>query len=229
MWGTPVETQVRRHTVSDETGEYDSGLFEQLRAKRKALADAEGVPPYTVFSDRALQEMATYFPHSTEALETMHGVGPVKVEKYADSFLPIIRDYCQQHGLTEQPKSARVVIPIVKAQSRSKEVGDRFQAGESVAELMQAYEVKRGTITSHLSKYAQAGNLLPVARLHAESSLSTETKERVLETFDELGTDALRPVFDAFNEEISYEELHLIQAIYWTNNQQTEPISFEDE
>ena len=215
VWGTPVETQVRRHTVSDETGEYDSGLFEQLRAKRKALADAEGVPPYTVFSDRALQEMATYFPHSTEALETMHGVGPVKVEKYADSFLPIIRDYCQQHGLTEQPKSARVVIPIVKAQSRSKEVGDRFQAGESVAELMQAYEVKRGTIIAHLSKYAQAGNPLPVERLHAESLLSTETRDPVLETLDELGSDALRPVFDAFNEEISYEELHLIQAIYW--------------
>ncbi len=87
-----METRVSRHTASDETGEYDTGLFEQLRAKRKALADAEGVPPYTVFSDRALQEMATYFPHSTEAFETMRGVGPVKVERYADCFLPITAD-----------------------------------------------------------------------------------------------------------------------------------------
>ena len=230
VWGTPVETQGHRHTVSDETGEYDSGLFEQLRAKRKALADAEGVPPYTVFSDRALQEMATYFPHSTEALEMMHGVGPVKVERYADSFLPIISAYCQQHGLTEKPKpTPRVVRPKVRDKSRSQEVGERFQAGESVAELMQAYEVKRGTIIAHLSKYAQAGNSLPVERLHAESLLSAETRDRVLETLDELGSDALRPVFEAFNEEISYEELRLIQAIYWVNNQQTEPISFEDE
>ena len=226
--GIPVETQVRHHIDVDETGEYDTGLFEQLRAKRSALADAEEVPPYIVFSDRALQEMATYFPHSTEAFETMHGVGRAKVKKYADSFLSIIRAYCQQNGLTEQPKPTRVIIPTVKAQSRSKEVGDRFQAGESVAELMQAYQVKRGTITAHLDKYAQEGNPLSVERLHAESPLSTKTRDRVLATLDELGPDALRPVFDAFNEEISYDELHLIRVIYWVNNQQTESESLED-
>ncbi len=104
VWGSAVETQLNRHMTSDETSGYDSELFEQLRAKRKALADAEGIPPYIVFSDRALQEMATYFPHSTEDFESMHGVGPVKVERYADSFLPIIRDYCKERKLREQPK-----------------------------------------------------------------------------------------------------------------------------
>ena len=104
VWGSAVETQLNRHTTSDETSGYDSELFEQLRAKRKALADAEGIPPYIVFSDRSLQEMATYFPHSTEAFESTHGIGPVKVERYADSFLPIIRDYCKERKLREQPK-----------------------------------------------------------------------------------------------------------------------------
>ena len=202
VWGTPVETQVDRHTHPDETGEYDSVLFEQLRARRKELADDEGVPPYVVFSDRALEDMATYLPHSKEAFETMHGIGQMKVEKYADSFLPIICTYCQQHGLTEKPKSTRVVVPKVKGQSRSQEVGERFQAGESIAELMRAYGLKRGTIISHLTKYVQAGNSLPLERLYAESSLSDEIKDRVLETFDDLGPDYLNPVFDAFNETI---------------------------
>ena len=112
VWGTPVETQVRRHIDADETGECDHELFEQLRTKRRELADAERVPPYMVFSDRALQEMAIYFPHSTEAFETMHGVGQAKVERYADSLLPIIRAYCQKHKLTEQPKTTRVVNTV---------------------------------------------------------------------------------------------------------------------
>ena len=215
VWGIPVETQVHRHTHPDETGESDSVLFEQLRAKRKELADSEGVPPYMIFSDRALKEMATYFPHSKESFETMHGIGQIKVEKYADSFLPIICTYCQQHGLTEKPKSTRVVVPKVKGQSHSQEVGERFQAGESIAELMRDYGVKRGTIISHLTKYVQAENSLPPERLHAESSLSSDIKDRVLETFDELGPDRLNPVFDAFNETISYEELHFIRIIYW--------------
>ena len=215
VWGISVETQEHRHTHPGETGEYDSVLFEQLRAKRKELADAEGIPPYVVFSDRTLKEMATYFPHSTESFEIMHGIGQMKVEKYAGSFLPIICTYCQQHGLTEKPKSARAVVPKVRAKSRSQEVGERFQAGESIAELMQVYGIKRSTIIAHLSKYVQARNPLPVERLYAESSLSDEIKDRVLETFDELGPDYLNPVFDAFNETISYEELHLIRVIYW--------------
>ena len=205
--GIPVET----------TGEYDSVLFEQLRAKRKELADAEGIPPYMVFSDRALEEMATYFPHSKESFETMHGIGQMGVEKYGYPFLPIISTYCQQHGLTERPKlTARVGRSTAALRSRSRQVGERFQAGESIAELMRAYKIKRQTIILHLSKYVKAGNSLPVERLHDESSLSDEIKDRVLEIFDELGTDYLNPVFEAFDGTISYEELYLIRVIYWT-------------
>ena len=207
MGGIPVET----------TGEYDSVLFEQLRAKRKELADAEGIPPYMVFSDRALEEMATYFPHSKESFETMHGIGQMGVEKYGYPFLPIISTYCQQHGLTERPKlTARVGRSTAALRSRSRQVGERFQAGESIAELMRAYKIKRQTIILHLSKYVKAGNSLPVERLHDESSLSDEIKDRVLEIFDELGTDYLNPVFEAFDGTISYEELYLIRVIYWT-------------
>ena len=217
VWGIPVETQVHRHTHPDKTVEYDSVLFEELRAKRKELADTEGVPPYVIFFDRTLKEVATYFPQSKESFEKIHGIGQMKVEKYADNFLPIICTYCQQHELTERPKStSRVGRSTTGLKSRSQEVGERFQAGESIAELVQSYGIKRGTIIEHLSKYAKAGNPLPVERLHAESSLSDEIKNRVLEIFDELDPDYLKPVFDAFNETINYEELHLIRAIYWT-------------
>ncbi len=215
VWGEPIETST--YTTSGETAGYNLGLFEQLRAKRKKLADAEGVPPYMIFSDRALQEMATYCPHSVGAFERMHGVGGVKIEKYAEVFLPIIRTYCQEHRLTEKAKSApRSVSPSIPSKSRSREVGERFQAGESIAELMQVYRVKRQRIISHLSTYAQGENPLPVARLRAESQLSAEMQNRVLATFDELNTPFLRPVFDAFGETVSYEELHLMRVIYWS-------------
>ena len=46
--------------------------------------------------------MATQLPQSVEGFGQVPGVGPVKVEKYADVFLPIIRTYCQEHGLTDE-------------------------------------------------------------------------------------------------------------------------------
>lgn len=85
----------------EEPNEYAPELFERLRDKRKTIADEEGVPAFVVFSDRTLREIAIYLPKTEEEFMQLHGVGPVKVEKYADVFLSIIRDYCKVHGISE--------------------------------------------------------------------------------------------------------------------------------
>ena len=85
--------------TSEESNEYSQELFELLRTKRKELAEAEHVPAFVVFHDRTLRAMAAQLPQSVEAFQQVSGVGPVKVEKYADVFLPIICDYCQKNGV----------------------------------------------------------------------------------------------------------------------------------
>ena len=216
--GTPVETggKASGHGVpSDETAAYDHQFFEQLRTKRKELADTANVPPYVIFSDRSLQEMATYFPHSETTLERLHGIGRAKVERYAGIFLPIIAAYCREKGLAENPKpSPRSNSASKSLISRSREVGERFRTGESLNQLMQAYGVKRQTLISYLERYVQSGEVLPVERFRAESRLSSETQDQVLAAFDELGTDFLRPVFDALDKSVGYDELHLLRIIY---------------
>jgi len=62
-------------------------LFERLRALRKRLADAEGVPAYIVFSDAVLRGMAAHAPKTRAELAQISGVGPVKLERYGDAFL----------------------------------------------------------------------------------------------------------------------------------------------
>ena len=75
-------------------------LFEQLRSKRTTVAEQEKLPAYRIFSNKTLQEMVTQLPQSVGEFEEIHGVGPVKIEKYAKFFLPIIRAYCKEHGIT---------------------------------------------------------------------------------------------------------------------------------
>ncbi len=72
--------------------ESDRGLFEALRAKRLELARAAGLAPFMVFADRTLIEMASRRPDSSGALEDVHGVGQVKLERWGDEFLEVIRD-----------------------------------------------------------------------------------------------------------------------------------------
>ncbi len=66
--------------------------FERLRAVRKQLADAEGVPAYIVFSDAALRGMAERRPLTPDEMLAVPGVGPVKLARYGDAFLAALRE-----------------------------------------------------------------------------------------------------------------------------------------
>ncbi|MHB8707372.1 MAG: DNA helicase RecQ [Desulfuromonadales bacterium] len=73
--------------------DYDEVLFERLRAVRKRLADAEGVPPFVIFADTTLAEMATVLPTSEEALLGIGGVGKHKLRRFGSEFLDEIISY----------------------------------------------------------------------------------------------------------------------------------------
>ncbi len=106
FWGLPVDTVnhvtevVKTYeSTSEEPNVSDPELFEQLREKRTMLAGHEKLPAYCIFSNKTLQEMVIKLPQSKEAFLQINGVGDVKVEKYADDFLPIIRDYYKEQGI----------------------------------------------------------------------------------------------------------------------------------
>ncbi len=79
-------------------GPYDEALFDELRLLRKQLADDEGKPPYVVFGDATLVQMAREKPLSESELLAISGVGQHKLEKYGDDFLNAITEYCVAKG-----------------------------------------------------------------------------------------------------------------------------------
>ena len=77
----------------------DRDLFEALRAKRRELAKANGLAPFMVFPDRTLIELAARKPADVAALETIHGIGQAKRERWGEDFLRVIREARQdRHG-----------------------------------------------------------------------------------------------------------------------------------
>ncbi len=75
----------------------DEPLFESLRQLRKRLADERGVPPYIVFSDVALRQMAREYPQSAREFSRVSGVGEKKLLEYGDAFLAIISEHLRGH------------------------------------------------------------------------------------------------------------------------------------
>jgi len=193
--------------------DYDTDLFALLRAKRKDLADAAHIPPYVIFSDRSLAEMAIYFPQSPASFARIFGVGQVKIEKYADLFLPIIQAYCRERDIPEGEKPA-ATRPAPRAGERTTAVATLYNSGKSIPDIAALFGVKTSTVLSHLWKAAQTGQALRPDGLRDLSQLPPETQARVLAAFAELGADYLRPVYDALEGAVDWDELHLLRLYH---------------
>ena len=75
------------------TAEYDEGLFDELRALRRRLADEQSVPAFVVFSDATLKAMASARPTDRQAMLRVSGVGPAKLAQYGEAFLAVIQGF----------------------------------------------------------------------------------------------------------------------------------------
>ncbi len=211
-----VEEQKERAKIKEkktEELEVNNALFALLRQKRKQIADEAAVPPYVIFSDRALLEMSAYAPQSPESFMQISGVGQVKARQYGQTFLKIIREYCQKKGISEKPRER----PRQKSDAGRRYiiVAEAYNAGESVINLMDRYKVSAPTILDHLTRYVQAGNTLRHGEdLLAFSHASPHQQQAAFRAFEELGADFLKPAFDRLSGSIPYDELKILRVVY---------------
>ncbi|WP_194774293.1 DNA helicase RecQ [Pararhodonellum marinum] len=78
---------------------YDERLFEMLKVERKKVAKTKGLPPYVIFQDPSLEEMATVYPTTRDELAQINGVGMGKVVKFGAPFLKLIENYVEENDI----------------------------------------------------------------------------------------------------------------------------------
>ncbi len=194
--------------------EYNRELFELLRQKRLEIARELDVPPFVIFADRTLAEMASAYPRTKERLLGIHGVGRVKGEKYGELFTDIITEYCMLNDIDDPLPVETQVTPEKKEPAgpkRYQEVGECYNNGASIADIMQQYRVKLATVLGHLSRYSAEGHSLRADGLREASGLPEDLVDAVISLFNSLGPDFLKPVFSELNGAVSYEELRLLR------------------
>ncbi|WP_024336702.1 DNA helicase RecQ [Desulfotignum balticum] len=197
-------------------------LFELLRQKRKELADEAGVPPYAVFPDKTLMELATFFPRTeTEFLNTF-GVGKTKLEKYGPDFMALITEFCTTHAISDVPERKPPAFTVTESNPKEKrhvQVGRLYHDGMSVKDIAEQFHVKQITIIHHLFRYFQDGNRIKAGHVIDECPVPPDAQEKVRQAFDTHGYQFLKPVFEAMNREIPYDDLHLLRIHFLYVNQ----------
>ena len=102
-------------TEGEDTEAFDADLFAMMQDLRKKVATEKGVPPFVVFKDKSLMEMATLYPTTIEELQNINGVSEGKAKRYGKEFLDLIRQHLEDNDL-EKPFD----FPIRTAYSKSK-------------------------------------------------------------------------------------------------------------
>ncbi|MBA3603840.1 MAG: DNA helicase RecQ [Parachlamydiaceae bacterium] len=198
-------------------------LLEILKALRLKTSREDGIPPFGVFSDRSLIEMASFFPMDDKALSLINGVGNYKLLVYGKRFLDAIKDFCQLHNILQsmppekntqsnQPNgpSKKVVQKPLSLTASIKESLDLFQQKRSLAEIAQLRGLAVSTILEHISqaiRLGQAGPSVDISHL-----ISDELHQTILQVIQEVGGEQLKPFKEKLPPEISYDDIRLVYA-----------------
>ena len=214
-----IKEEKRASLVSDVQHEYFRDLFDDLKRVRTALARGENVPPYVIFSDATLIEMATYLPLSIEEMRKISGVGDLKLDKYGRDFLYDIRNYCKRKQLQSRidlklPKRER------KVRTKRGPHGDdtytvslkMFRSGHSIGEIAIARGLALSTIENHLTRF------IPTNEIKLEELVPADKIERIRNAFIELETDGgIGPVKEFLGDDYSYLEIRAVGADFLRN------------
>jgi RecQ family ATP-dependent DNA helicase len=209
----PIYSQAKKR----ESGlQYHSGLFEQLRRLRKHIADEQSVPPYIIFSDSSLQEMAYYLPDSRNNFLNIQGVGERKLNDFGDDFLKIIAKYTQDNNLHP------IIIPS-RYDRRFNRVKKEINLDDStyyqtkrlvlqkltINAIAKQRDLAESTIISHLEKLKETDMSLDFSYLKD----TIKDYQIISEAFTKFSDNKLKPVFEYLKEKFPFEQIRIVRLL----------------
>jgi ATP-dependent DNA helicase RecQ len=213
LFKVTVKEEKKHSLVAEAAPEYFKDLFDELKKLRTAFARGENVPPYVVFSDATLVEMASYLPQTDQDLRKISGVGELKFEKYGTDFLEVIKEYCDRHGLFSRIEMKSPKREPKKRTKRDASGLDTFQislglfkSGASIAEIARLRGLSPNTIETHLTKFIESGEI------RLEDIVPPHKIEPIRRAILELNAGGLGPIKEFLGEEYSYGEIRAVVA-----------------
>ncbi len=204
-----IRQKIRQIAQRKETNElqYDKTLFNELSVLRRRWAKETQVPAFVIFGDRTLIEMSTNYPTTREALHKINGFGPIKWEKYGQSFLDLILQYCAKNGIV--PPESRVMEKPIRINNSSKETARLFAQGLSLATIANQRNLSVSTLIDHLAEQIALGTDLDITPL-----VPSEKQKTINRMITDLGAEKIAPIKKALPEEFTYDEIRLVCAFH---------------
>jgi ATP-dependent DNA helicase RecQ len=188
-------------------------LFDRLQKLRKKLADDQSVPPYVVFANTSLQEMAKKQPQTLDQFSRISGVGSRKLQQYGDTFTAEIRTYRATKGLPLADAMGEAPPPPPPKPTSPNYTQlitlELYRKGLKPGEIAEQRNLRLNTVMTHLAELLENGEAIDLDQL-----LLPDRKAKIIAAIKIVGAISLRSIRDYLGEVYGYDEIRLVQA-WW--------------
>tara|TARA_B110000444_G_scaffold66121_1_gene61985 strand:+ start:134 stop:2284 length:2151 start_codon:yes stop_codon:yes gene_type:complete len=188
---------------------FDTQLVGILMELRKKISSKRNVPPFIIFQDPSLEDMATHFPITLNELENIIGVGKGKAQKYGLDFVLVIKNYIEEHNITRiqdfkiKSKADKNDLKIFIIQSADKKL--------SFNDIIEIKKIELEALINELEQIVNSGTKINID-YHINTILEEEQQEEIYDYFlQEADNDSIENAKKYFDDEYDEEELKLMK------------------
>jgi ATP-dependent DNA helicase RecQ len=189
----------------------DEELFEALRALRRDIASERALPPYVIFHDSVLRQLARVRPASLADMRLISGIGDAKLRDIGQRVLNVLDEHCRARDLSRNnpaaPPHAPEPAPSTRPNAQRDLAFQLFRQGKTLDEVSKSTDRSRRTLCEYLCDFIRSERPAALAPWASE-----ELYQRVAAAARQVGVDRLKPLFIALDEKVSYEVISIVLA-----------------
>lgn len=186
----------------------DEILYKLLKDEVKRIARQKNLPPYVIFQDASLQDMAVQYPITVDEMVNISGVGRGKALKFGQSFLDLIRDYVEENEI-ERPQDM-VVKSAVNKSGFKVHIIQNIDRKLPLEDIASAKGKELNEVIDEIEAIVHSGTRVDID-YYIDEILDEDSVEEIIEYFMEAKTDSIDEAFNEFDGDFTEEELRLMR------------------
>ena len=191
------------------SGAGDELLFKMLKGLRKDISKKMDVPPFVVFQDPSLEDMATRYPINLKELQTIQGVGSGKANKYGKEFVKLISIYVEENDI-DRPQDL-IVKSVVKKSGVKVFIIQSIDRKVNLADIANTKGLSMNELLKEIEVIINSGTKLDID-YYVDQTVDEENIEEIYDYFYESETGSISEAIDELGEEtFSEEEIRLVR------------------
>ena len=195
-------------TAAKSSGTADEALMAMLRDLRKKVAKKLGVPPFVVFQDPSLEDMALKYPITLDEMINVHGVGEGKAKKYGKEFLELINRYVEDNDIIRPDD---LVVKSTGANSANKlYIIQNIDRKLSLADIASGKGLNMDALIKEMEQIVYSGTKLNI-KYWIDEMLDDDQQEEIHDYFMESESDNIENALKEFDGDYDIDELRLMR------------------